>query len=130
MKIRSKITYSSLFPSDILKRIFAIPVFLFLITASGCRQPRPVEEDSPLEHRTESLIDSVKHDDVEILVIDKCQYIVYKEVEGSNRAYGYMAHKGNCNNPVHCYKDTRSVTDSVMANEAQQQNKRSKTGKD
>ena len=26
--------------------------------------------------------------------------VIYKEIEGNNHAFGYMAHKGNCNNPI------------------------------
>ena len=38
-----------------------------------------------------------------ILIVDDCEYILYKEKEGTNWEHGYMAHKGNCNNPIHRY---------------------------
>jgi len=40
-----------------------------------------------------------------------CEYLVYKEVLDNNSEMGFMAHKGNCGNPIHkpaldCYRDT------------------------
>jgi len=78
--------------------------FLFLgVMFSNCEQPKQKEEDSALEHVTEITIHNVHKDDLEILLIDKCEYIIYKESDGANRAYGFMSHKGNCKNPVHCH---------------------------
>ncbi|NNC95364.1 MAG: hypothetical protein HKN92_07350 [Chitinophagales bacterium] len=65
-----------------------------------------VEEDTPLEHSTELKIHNLEPGDVEILVIDECEYIVYKEKDEGNYAYGYMAHKGNCSNPIHSFNRT------------------------
>jgi hypothetical protein len=79
-------------------KLFIIVSFLI----SGCKQESSKDEDSKLEHETEETIHSIKQGDVEIILIDGCEYIVYKEAEGANHAYGYMAHKGNCSNPIHC----------------------------
>ncbi len=81
---------------------FAYLLVVVLLTSMGCEQSPKKDEDTPLEHQTEISIHDVKKDDVEILLIDGCEYIVYKEADGANRAYGYMSHKGNCNNPIHC----------------------------
>jgi len=76
----------------------------FILT--GCEQQPKNEEDSTLEHKTEKIIHSIKEGDVEIISIEGCEYIVYKEAEGANHAYGYMAHKGNCSNSIHCRSHT------------------------
>jgi len=34
------------------------------------------------------------------ITIEGCQYIVYDTSAGYS-GYGYMAHKGNCSNPIH-----------------------------
>jgi len=83
--------------------IIILIYFTFLLT--GCEQPTKNEEDTPIEHDVEVTIHSIKKGDVEIISIDGCEYIVYKEAEGANQTYGYMAHKGNCKNPIHCYKE-------------------------
>lgn len=69
--------------------------------------PKVIDEDTPLEIKTKNAIHDVKFGDVEIIVIDSCEYIIYKETDGSNRAYGFMAHKGNCKNPIHLHNDVK-----------------------
>ena len=34
------------------------------------------------------------------VVIEGCEYIYYSEYQGYS-GYGFMAHKGNCKNPIH-----------------------------
>lgn len=81
-----------------------LPVIVtFLLLLVGCEQQHKSEEDNSVEHGTEIAIHSVKEGDVEIISVDGCEYIVYKEAEGTNHGYGYMAHKGNCSNPIHCH---------------------------
>jgi len=50
----------------------------------------------------EELIQNIHNGDFEVIMIDSCEYVVFKEKEGNNRAFGYMAYKGNCSNPIHC----------------------------
>ena len=82
--------------------------FICALLVFGCEQQKQKKEDSSLESKTEKILHSIKEDDLEILTIDGCQYIVYKETIGANHSFGYMAHKGNCNNPIHCYNDVQS----------------------
>ena len=79
----------------------------------SCEPPSIPEEDTKLEHSTEESLHNVAVGDVEIILIDSCEYIIYKETEGANHGFGYMAHKGNCNNPAHIYRQN-SVNDSVQ----------------
>lgn len=37
---------------------------------------------------------------IEAKVYDEFEFIIYKE-EDQNSAYGFMAHKVNCSNPIH-----------------------------
>lgn len=39
---------------------------------------------------------------VSVITFDDCEYVIYKEEIDSNESMGFMAHKGNCKNPVHC----------------------------
>ena len=100
-----------------MNKILIISFVATFFILTGCEETVQKDEDTPLEHKAEEIIHSILKGDVEVLVIDGCQYIVYKEVEGTNLAYGFMAHKGNCNNPIHCYNipvieaDTLKTTD-------------------
>lgn len=82
----------------------AMLLFLF----SAC-EPKQEEEISVIEVNTEQLINEIDIHDLEIIVIDKCEYVFYKKSQNTNRGFGFMAHKGNCNNPIHFY--SRSLTD-------------------
>ena len=87
-----------------MKKYFSIICLIFLLTS--CTQNQVIDEDSPLEHETEQIIHQIQEGDLEILVIDECEYIVFKDKRGSNHGFGYMAHKGNCSNPLHFYRDS------------------------
>ena len=89
-----------------LKLIFLSAIITML--TYGCSNQKEKDEDSKLEHETEKTIHSILEGDMEVLVIDECQYLVYKETIGANHSFGYLAHKGNCNNPIHCYNDIES----------------------
>lgn len=77
--------------------LFAILLFI------GCEEKFAPEKESKTEHEAENSIHNVTVGDVEIIIIDGCEYIIYKERNGNNQGYGYMAHKGNCKNPIHIY---------------------------
>lgn len=51
-------------------------------------------------------IDSLKPEDFEIIEIDGCEYVIYKSAPASNIGFGFMAHKGNCKNPMHIYSSS------------------------
>jgi hypothetical protein len=61
-----------------------------------------VEEDDHRERHAEELMKTIQEGDFEILVIDECEYLIYTETFNStDRGFGFMAHKGNCHNPIH-----------------------------
>lgn len=49
---------------------------------------------------------AINHDglikDHRVITIDNCQYIMYDAGSGYS-GNGFLAHKGNCNNPIHIY---------------------------
>ncbi|NDV16667.1 hypothetical protein GO009_11580 [Muricauda sp. TY007] len=59
-------------------------------------------EDS-LSNTIEGKTSSIPKDHFETIVIEGCEYLIYKEEPDSNSAFGFMAHKGNCSNPIHIY---------------------------
>jgi len=77
----------------------AVLLFLF----SACQPQIQEKEVSVTELETEQLINEIDVHDLQILIIDKCEYIFYKKSPSTNRGFGFMAHKGNCKNTIHFY---------------------------
>ena len=97
-----------------MKALSTLCTISMLLAFSSCTPPVP-DEDTALEHNVEQALHSIPEGDLEILLIEGCEYIVYKEGQGSNHGFGYMSHKGNCKNPIHIYRsiaDTNAATDS------------------
>ena len=84
-----------------MKRYILHAVLLFLF--SSCEQQAEIKDITKKEIETEQLINEIDVHDLEILVIDKCEYIFYKKSPNTNKGFGFMAHKGNCKNPIHYY---------------------------
>jgi len=81
----------------------------------SCQPQVTVDEDSKVEHNAENLINEINSDDVEIVVIDGCEYIIYKSTPSNNVriGYGFMSHKGNCKNPIHYHNRKPLQTDTI-----------------
>ncbi len=82
----------------------AILLFLF----SACDTQTQKKEVSETELQTEQLINEIDIHDLEILEIDNCEYIFYKKSPDTKKGYGFMAHKGNCKNPIHFYSRSKN----------------------
>jgi len=39
---------------------------------------------------------------IDTIVYEGCEYLILKQYGGGYSGYGFMAHKGNCTNPIHC----------------------------
>jgi len=84
-------------------KIFKISfvIILFFLNISCIEKPIP-DEDCHIEQHGESIIKNLEIGDLEILVIDSCEYLVIAEdFKKSPKGFGFMAHKGNCKNPIH-----------------------------
>ena len=84
-------------------QLLSILFFLF----SACETQTQKKEVDENELQTEQLINEIDVHDLEILEIDKCEYIFYKKSPDTNKGYGFMAHKGNCKNPIHYYSRSK-----------------------
>ena len=82
-------------------------------TLQSCDQSRPPEEESVVEHSTEMEMEKIPVEDVEIITVDGCEYIIYKHSPRSNTGFGFMAHKGNCSNPIHIYRKPDTTTSAL-----------------
>jgi len=90
---------------------FIILILLFF-TISACKTETNKKEISDKENQTINQINNIDFHDLEILEIDHCEYIFYKKNAGTNRGYGFMAHKGNCKNPVHYHNKKEPITNN------------------
>lgn len=94
-----------------MKLIVLLLASVSILTLSGCDKKSVPEEDTTIEREAEEGIQRVIQGDAEIIIIEGCEYIIYKANNGSNRGYGFMAHKGNCKNPIHICR--KSETDNT-----------------
>jgi len=88
-----------------MKKLIYFSILLFLFSA--CDEQQVKEEVSVSKQQTEEQINRIDIHDLEILVIDNCEYIFYKKSPSTNKGYGFMAHKGNCKNPIHYYSRSK-----------------------
>ena len=84
-----------------------LAILFFLISA--CQPIIEEKEISETKTQTEKKINEIDVHDLEILVIDNCEYIFYKKSPNANKGFGFMAHKGNCKNSVHFYSQKSQV---------------------
>jgi predicted RNA-binding Zn ribbon-like protein len=85
----------------------AMIFFLFSACQSQTQEKEKEKEVSETELQTEQLINEIDIHDLEILVIDNCEYIFYKKSPSTYRGFGFMSHKGNCKNPIHFYSRSK-----------------------
>ncbi len=81
--------------------LLVITAVLLLLTSCETKTSEKVEEK--IEILPAHLINRIDVNELEILEIDNCEYIFYKKSPNRNMGFGFMAHKGNCKNPIHYY---------------------------
>ena len=89
-----------------MKKIIFSLALLFLISSCIDSQTQK-KEVQKIEIPTEELINKIDIHDLEVIEIDNCEYIFYKKSPSTNKGYGFMAHKGNCKNPIHYYSRSK-----------------------
>lgn len=58
------------------------------------------EQDS-IGKTPEGKASKIEKNNFETITFEGCEYLIYKEQPSNNKAMGFMAHKGNCSNPIH-----------------------------
>jgi hypothetical protein len=61
------------------------------------KDPPKIENPSNPDEK----IKATPSDIIEVITYDGCEYLIYKNEADANSGYGFMAHKGNCSNPIH-----------------------------
>ena len=80
-----------------IRNIFLAILCLFFV--SGCGYQGFLSQDNTIDY-------SVLAHNHKVVNIDGCEYIVYSVTRASS-GYGFMAHKGNCKNPIHIYNQVK-----------------------
>lgn len=84
-----------------MMKIFPSMMLVLIVIASCNLQDDITEINSSEKSSIEQKIKNIPENKVSLIVYDGCEYIIYKEDKDSNSSYGFMAHKGNCSNPIH-----------------------------
>ena len=89
-----------------MKKYFIMVLLMLALCMWACSESNTLDSDD--NNKTyEDLIHNLKHGDLETITIEGCDYLIFMEdMKGSNKGFGFMTHKGNCNNPIHIYQDT------------------------
>jgi hypothetical protein len=78
-----------------------ISIWIFVVFLFSCQSD--IEKGNGEIENTREL-KTIPPNKVEVMVYEGCEYILYREDADSNSSFGFMAHKGNCSNPIHEYK--------------------------
>ncbi|MBN2237546.1 MAG: hypothetical protein JW729_08290 [Bacteroidales bacterium] len=82
-------------------KIFASIILVLIVLASCNLQDDKTEIESSEKNSIEQEIKNLPENKVSVIIYDGCEYIIYKVDKDANSSYGFMAHKGNCSNPIH-----------------------------
>lgn len=76
-------------------------ILLFGLFVSCNLQGDKTEIENSEKSSIKQEIKNIPENKMSVIVYDGCEYIIYKEDKDANSSYGFMAHKGNCSNPIH-----------------------------
>ncbi len=88
---------------------FSKPLFVFaILLIFSCKdkmhdqilEEQQKAQDS-INKTIEHLTAKIPNNKFETIRYEGCEYLLYKEQPDNNKALGFMAHKGNCSNPIH-----------------------------
>ncbi len=83
--------------------IIALILLVIFLSFTSCKEKEKLEVEKKIVELPKHLIKRIDISELGILVIDDCEYIFYKKSPNRNMGFGFMAHKGNCKNPIHYY---------------------------
>ncbi len=85
-------------------------VICFFFVLISCQPRHSSYDDSDrteIEEESDQL-EALRPDQFEILEIEGCEYLIFQHTAGTH-GFGYMTHKGNCTNPIHCYREVDTL---------------------
>jgi hypothetical protein len=82
-------------------KAIASTILMFLSLISCDSQKSRTDQKEPVIDSIEQEIKKIPENELTVILYEGCEYIIYKEDKDANSSFGFMAHKGNCNNPIH-----------------------------
>lgn len=78
-------------------------ILCLLFFLSACEyQPRKIEQTNVKQDSIARKLKEIPFGVLKTIEIEACEYLIFKEEFDANESMGFMAHKGNCKNPIHC----------------------------
>lgn len=87
-----------------IKSILFYSVLVYIFSSCENKMKQTIEQQNidRNELSIEAEIKKIPFSKMATITYDNCEYLIYKEELDANEAMGFMAHKGNCKNPIHC----------------------------
>lgn len=92
-----------------LRKVPKYLMVLVVLVSFSCKDKlhdRILEEQQNLQDSInkapEGIVSKIEYNNFETITFKGCEYLIYKEQPSNNKTMGFMAHKGNCKNPIHC----------------------------
>jgi hypothetical protein len=90
--------------NETMKIIFAALVGALIALLAVIYTAKETPPNKPVKTEAQILADDIINN-YQIVVIDGCEYIIYYQTKTGTgvgyKGFGYMAHKGDCSNPIH-----------------------------
>lgn len=76
-----------------MMKIFVSIILVLIVLASCNFQDDKTAIESSESSSTEQEIKNLPENKLSVIIIDDCEYIIYKEDKDGNSSYGFMSHK-------------------------------------
>ncbi len=93
-----------------IKKISGFVFIMVILTLTSCKDEIYEKVEAEQKKITDSINNTIEgklkqlpRAKLETITYEGCEYLIFKEEFDTNSAYGFMAHKGNCSNPIHIY---------------------------
>ncbi|MBD0833648.1 hypothetical protein [Aestuariibaculum sediminum] len=89
-------------------KILKLSVTFIIVLSFSCKdklhdkilEKQQMLQDS-INKTPEGKASKIENNNFDVITFEGCEYLIYKEQPSNNKAMGFMAHKGNCTNPIH-----------------------------
>lgn len=97
-----------------LKYVSIFGIIIIVLLCTSCKDKTHERIITEQERQSDSInntiegkLNQISSGKFETITYEGCEYLIYKKEFDTNSAYGFMAHKGNCANPIHPYNNNQ-----------------------
>lgn len=84
-----------------MKKLCIISLLVLSVYACQYEEKSSIQYTVIKKGSIEERIKNIPDHQLTVITHEGCEYLIYKEEKDQNSAFGFMAHKGNCKNPIH-----------------------------